>query len=190
MFVANSTTVFRGRNSSVNARSVTLKTCYNPIYRSTAEDFPLDFYSFLPYEFQGSFWTLEQKNPRLTSHYLRECYWNIHLQTIFLSVAQQPSPSFIFAALRRGNFLDKYKNASPVTFTDLSRQFHYCSRDANCSALLLGNCRSLKRSFNSQRVILCYYIDSSLLKKSGSLEVLCLGVEIALESLSLLSLSV
>ena len=55
---------------------------------------------------------------------------------------------------------------------------------------ILGNCRILTRSFNSHCVILCCCVNSSLLKKSELLEVLCLCAEISLESLLLSSLSV
>ena len=56
--------------------------------------------------------------------------------------------------------------------------------------LYLGNYRSLTESFNSHCGILCCCVESLLLKKSGLLDVLCLGVEIALESLPLSSFSV
>ena len=64
-----------------------------------------------------------------------------------------------------------WRSQNSVTFADLSRQFHCCSRDANNSALLLGKCRSFIRSFNLHCVILYCYVDSSLLKKSGWISV-------------------
>ena len=52
---------FLGRSSSVNVRSVTLKTCYNPIYRITAEDFPQNPSSSFFFLFYFIFFFLHSK---------------------------------------------------------------------------------------------------------------------------------
>ena len=103
---------FRGRSPNGNVKSVTLRTCCTPVSHSTADDFSLDLYSFFALVFPRKL--VDTSTNEFQANFSSPVIILLKYSSLNSICGPMKTPSFTLASLRRGNFLRRYKNASPV----------------------------------------------------------------------------